>query len=433
MLVVIATLFSRRRFAQEIAKWIEGKVALDRDNKVFANVEIRSAADAEALNAALLHVDEHLSQRNAQDESVARDLHTLIGFLQNVVSRNAVERIRSDGLPTLDRILAVVGDDNTWENESLFAFKQFVAYGYEPGIERIAGYARNGTFADNYLWSIVFAGFRNHPDLGVRFVTGLGGSLPSGFCGIAYLDFVNALCRDGHLKTHPFDTDAGGRRLTEYLEDRAHSSYGVSACAALPFVDKDRRASLLGTALAHTDPMVRLEAAWAIAASGDEEGLRSLSLLARNPTLALRAIQYLEELDAVSWIPEGAKEPVFRAQAEMADWLTHPSEFGRPPARVWLVDRRRLFWPPAGEEIDAFLIRYRYDDGDAPDVGVGMVGSVTFALFGETDLANLPPEDLYGLHCCWELQCAEDPAAPEHRTAETGRRILAAANPGMGF
>ena len=59
-----------------------------------------------------------------------------------------------------------------------------------------------------------------------------------------------------------------------------------------------------------------------------------------------------------------------------------------------------------------------------------MVGSDTFALFGE-DTAGLSPEDIYGLHCCWELEMNEDPRAPEERTPEAGRRILAEHNSGF--
>ena len=52
-----------------------------------------------------------------------------------------------------------------------------------------------------------------------------------------------------------------------------------------------------------------------------------------------------------------------------------------------------------------------------------MVGSVTFALFGETN-ADLSPEDVYGLHCCWELECNGDDRAPRKRSAAAGRKLL---------
>jgi len=35
-----------------------------------------------------------------------------------------------------------------------------------------------------------------------------------------------------------------------------------------------------------------------------------------------------------------------------------------------------------------------------------MVGSVTFALFGETT-ADLKPEEVYALHCCWSWKTME--------------------------
>ena len=53
-----------------------------------------------------------------------------------------------------------------------------------------------------------------------------------------------------------------------------------------------------------------------------------------------------------------------------------------------------------------------------------MVGSITFSLFGETT-EDLSPEDIYALHCCWELEVNDDPRAPEERTIEAGRKILA--------
>ena len=52
-----------------------------------------------------------------------------------------------------------------------------------------------------------------------------------------------------------------------------------------------------------------------------------------------------------------------------------------------------------------------------------MVGSVTFALFGEAT-AGMPPEDIYALHCVWELQQEGDKRAPKERTVQAGRKLL---------
>ena len=69
-------------------------------------------------------------------------------------------------------------------------------------------------------------------------------------------------------------------------------------------------------------------------------------------------------------------------------------------------------------------------DDEPEQEGIGLIGSTTFVLFGETH-AGMPPEDIYGLHCCYELAWAGNPRAPEDRTAEAGRKLLAAQNPGF--
>jgi hypothetical protein len=119
--------------------------------------------------------------------------------------------------------------------------------------------------------------------------------------------------------------------------------------------------------------------------------------------------------------------------AQMCNWLMHPMEFGAAPDEITQYDTRVLDWPPTNDRRRLWLFRYRYAPRDGADAaeGIGLVGSVTFALFGEVT-AGLPAEDVYALHCCWELQTNGDPRAPEQRTAAAGRKILAEANPGFG-
>ena len=169
-----------------------------------------------------------------------------------------------------------------------------------------------------------------------------------------------------------------------------------------------------------------MEAAWASAYRGGEAGLKFLARQAADPRFAKTAQQYLEELGRTDVIPEAASEPDFQAMAEMSNWLAHPNECGSPPSDIELYDTRKLFWPPTEDTRQLWLFRYRYaarnEDG-SDDTGIGMVGSVTFALFGEAT-ADLCPEDVYGLHCCWELERNEDPRAPKKRTAKAGRKLL---------
>jgi hypothetical protein len=90
-----------------------------------------------------------------------------------------------------------------------------------------------------------------------------------------------------------------------------------------------------------------------------------------------------------------------------------------------MFDSRVLYWPPTDDERRLWLFKYTYEDRETgePDSGIGMVGSVTFALFGEAT-PTLTAEELYGLHCCWELKNKGDPRAPKKRSPKAGIRIL---------
>jgi len=55
-----------------------------------------------------------------------------------------------------------------------------------------------------------------------------------------------------------------------------------------------------------------------------------------------------------------------------------------------------------------------------------MTGSITFSLIDETS-PGMPPDDIYALHCCWEMEVNEDPRAPTERSVEAGRALIDAA------
>jgi hypothetical protein len=142
-------------------------------------------------------------------------------------------------------------------------------------------------------------------------------------------------------------------------------------------------------------------------------------------------MHYLTELGAEDRIPLLARSDDFKAISEMCQWLAHPSEFGSPPHEIHQVDTRELFWPPTNDRRKLWVFRFEYPprDGKAePTIGHGMVGSVTFALFGEST-PDLSAAQIYGLHCAWELEIKYDPRAPQKRTAEAGVAILREHNP----
>lgn len=132
----------------------------------------------------------------------------------------------------------------------------------------------------------------------------------------------------------------------------------------------------------------------------------------------------LAELGAAHAVPARFHEPDFAAMREMATWLAHPQEMGRPPDQVAVQDSRELFWPPTGDRRRLWLIRYHYaDDGKGqPETGLGCVGSVTFALFGQNDPRTLE-QIMYGRHCLFEMQRFNAPQTPVDWSAENALRV----------
>jgi hypothetical protein len=186
-----------------------------------------------------------------------------------------------------------------------------------------------------------------------------------------------------------------------------------------------------------------MEGAWASAKLGSSAGVQFLARMCIDPVRGKQAAQYLRELGVEEAIPAQALDPAFQAQLDLTSWLSHPDEFGRPPDEIALMDTRELYWPPTRERRRVWLFRYRYHlpdiesaegQGEALlhryDVGVGMVGSITFSLIGETH-PDMSAEDIYALHCCWELEHCRDPHAPAERSIKIGRQLLAEHQPGF--
>jgi hypothetical protein len=355
-------------------------------------------------------------------------LETLAMLFQKESSDDATRFLRDRGMRELIRLFdAAMEFPGCPAPPMLSLCKMFAVYVSKPGLERVVAAVRR--FPDKYMWEVVFGVYaeEGHP-LASKVIEELRDPLPEDFAAVAYLDLVNAAARENGLKDHPFDTPEGHKQLEEWLADSdpSHFSYAHSAAAALPFIDGKSRNSLAALAMDHPDTGVQLEAAWASAFRGGTACLTFLTRMCEDPNHSLRARQYLEELGKGDRIPAKVLEPNFDAMAQMCQWLAHPNEFGESPTEIELYDTRELYWPPTDDHRRVWLFKYSYahrnEDG-SDEVGLGMVGSVTFALFGETT-PDMPPEDAYGIHCCWELEINDDPRAPKKRSAKAGRKLL---------
>jgi hypothetical protein len=393
---------------------------------------IRAAQDAQAICLALTRIIELPPETPDVPVPTRSGLDWLAGLLQQVESPEAYEILVAFGLPQLYRLF----DERSSRLDLLFLLKLFALYRDRRGTERIIQAVREDLSSQGQLWSVIFRQFdQEHPDNRVL-LDALRDPLPQGFIAVAYLDWCNALALAEQCAHHPFDSSAGQILLHDYLTDPDphHFSFAQSAAASLPFLHPARRQDLLALALDHPCADVQMEGAWASAKLGSAAGVHFLARLCLDPARSKQAAQYLCELDLEEAIPQQAKDAQFQAQAALSSWLAHPQEFGRPPEEMVLLDTRELYWPPTRDRRRVWLFRYRYEVPADPEetdtthhlyeTGVGMVGSITFSLLGETH-PDMPPEDLYALHCCWELEYRSDQQAPAERGVAAGRRLLA--------
>ncbi len=390
--------------------------------------EIDSMADAEALTRGMAE----FVQRAVDSDEAMSAFPELVRLFQSVTSTEAYRHLAVKGIPLLiEAFDARLIDPGECYSDLLFALKIFARYGTEEGLERVVSAAYSGALQDGYLWSVIFEQLGDSDPLIPGLIRRLSDPLPDGFVCIALLDWVNRLSREKVISSHPFNTPAGIDKLRSWLisSDADEFSYAHAATASLPFVSDPPRSELLALALDHTDVGVQMEAAWASAHLGSESGIKFLARLCLDRDLAITARAYLQELKRPDAIPDGANDPTFIALAEMCDWLSHPQEFGLPPDEIELYDTREMFWPPTNDWRPLWLFKYRYHaagDDESESVGVGMTGSITFSLIDEAS-PDLPPEDIYALHCCWELEANEDPRAPAERSIEAGRALIDAA------
>lgn len=390
--------------------------------------EISSLADAEVLSRGMA---EFVKRTVDNDEDMSA-FPELVRLFQSVTSADAYRHLAINGIPLLiEAFDARLSDPSECDGDLLFALKVLARYGTEEGLDRVVNAAYSVALQDGFLWATIFQQLGDSDPLIPSLIHRLSHPLPDGFVCIALLDWVNRLARDRVITSHPFNTPDGIAKLRTWLmsSNEDEFSYAHAAAASLPFVNDPPRSELLALAMDHPDIGVQMEAAWASAHLGSEAGLKFLARLCLDRNLAVTARTYLQELKRTDVIPDQANDPDFVAMSEMCDWLAHPQEFGLPPDEIELYDTRELFWPPTNDWRPVWLFTYKYhSDGDdeSETSGIGMTGSITFSLVDETS-PGMPADDVYALHCCWELEANDDPRAPADRSITAGRALIEAA------
>lgn len=304
-------------------------------------------------------------------------------------------------------------------DDVLFALEVLAMYGSRAGTDAVIRAARKPLETDSCMWSVIFSKYTSERPERERLFSELSDPLPTDFLAVALLDSANCAHQEGIRGRHPFDSQAGIRQLESWLTDTEQVSYAQSAAVSLPYINCRGRDALLALAFDHASVDVQIEAARVAAKLGREAGVKWLTRYCLDVKHSGRAQYYLRELGLESDIPSECQDAGFQSKAEFAHWLAHPNELGCPPDELEIVDHRELVWPPNRERKKLWLIKYRMNDATAfkgYDVGVGLVGSVTFCFFSYK-LEHRSPEDAYAIHCYWEMRnlgLISEASVPEH-------------------
>ena len=240
------------------------------------------------------------------------------------------------------------------------------------------------------------------------------------------IDLANFVTRTGRAKQHPATGQVQalnhllgevGHRLAQFEENpRAFGdnvetvqdtlgqavALAVSLCDAVALIGDDTSIGKLNQVVELRHRRVQCEAAGGLARFGNEEGKKRLIELSEDPAARLRAIHYADELGFGDMIDDDFRSETSTAEAEMALWLSQPSQMGVPPTKVEVVESRHLMWPSFNDPVDVYLVRFEYNFGDRTFSNVGVTGPTVFTL--SADVADLPADDIFAIYAGWHAE-----------------------------
>lgn len=347
------------------------------------------------------------------DEKIENNIYELTTLFQSASTKEAANYLNDKGIPLLIDILSTI-ERKQYQTQSFgscapMILKMFALYKNQEGWNKLADCVKSDFKNEEYMWSVILNAVSDNESKYDLVIQALNGKIPSGFLGICYLDMCNSIAIKTNTFKHPFNSQHGFAFLDAIVKnsDPAHESYIVSATASIPFLDKEYQDKLLEAVSSHKSVDIQMEAAWAGAKMGNNESVDKLAGFAKDYRYSTKAVIYLNELHLENKIPAETQAPDFQALSEMCNWLAHPNEYGAYPDHAEVLYKRNLYWPPTKDVRTLYLISYTYknhkEDG-SDDVGIGLVGSVTFSLFGLENMLTLKPIELLAIHCNWELE-----------------------------
>jgi len=375
-----------------------------------------SREDVEAITERLESINIELL---VQSEKVRSDYETLVSYLFPLLPTEENKKIDDDLRERIERHLEKILRGSLAESKenckvidrvSMSTLSLMFEMNRDLATTLMLDGMRGEWMSDSESWGLVLGKF-NVADPRYRELLQLCRTeLPKGKVTIEIAAAANQQLLEDNKFVHPLDSEAGLEQIEEWLDEKLPEDlkeYGAPlvATVSLAFVKNSKWRELLDLASGNSDWSVRAEAGWVGGLRGDADSIKLLVEMASDVRFSDKAVRYLEELGLQERIPLEVKEPEFAARAEMAAWLGHPNELGRPPDEVTIIDKRKMKWPLEEEEVDVYLLRYVVKDlkESKLESGVGMVGPMTFCHF-DLKMEERSFEDVYGIHVYRELE-----------------------------
>jgi len=205
------------------------------------------------------------------------------------------------------------------------------------------------------------------------------------------------------LESAPLQSGIPREKISQVINESVGLLSALCDCLAL--IGDASVAGKLYPCLEIRHRRVQLEAAYALASLGQEDGKNRLIQLAAEPLVRRRVLSYAESLGCLSDIDPQYQTPAAVAESQLVLSLAHPQNLGLAPKSTKLLDQRTQHWPGYEQPIECFLFQFEYPFSEHTYRNVGIVGPATHSF--SANLSELSVEDQYAVFAGWQVEHPE--------------------------
>lgn len=131
--------------------------------------------------------------------------------------------------------------------------------------------------------------------------------------------------------------------------------------------------NILKTAIVIFGGETQMYAAVSMVHLGHEPNATLAMLLAESPETRTRFFECLMKIHRMNYFPKKYRTQFHMAEGDMVQWLCHPLEYGRPPVKIELIEKRVI---RRGKGIygNVYLFKYSYPNEKDGEMMVGLAG-----------------------------------------------------------